>query len=190
MKCFSSSKGKKRLAALGFTITLVFSSIVLPFADVNAAVKEIDDSNVSFSSGEYGGYWASNVNGGFYRQNGLHLVGVTAKNLQIYDITKDFGAVRKNTVTLPNYDIMGGFYHGKKDMNYVVVGYTNYKEQKNKVVIKVLQYDKNWKLKKTASIKSGGSNNFGGIYEQYWVCYRSRYNDGHVVQSQLWFSLL
>ncbi|MEY8235935.1 hypothetical protein AALA36_09400 [Lachnospiraceae bacterium 66-29] len=65
------------------------------------------------------------------------------------------------------YDVWGGFYQGTDGNFYVAVGYNNLKESRTKTVIKVIQYNSNWKQLKTANIKGGVFNTFEGIYEPF-----------------------
>lgn len=111
--------------------------------------------------------------GSFVQNNKLYLVdlkktygnsGQATTALVVTSFTKDMKRVGTRTIKLPAYDVWGGFYHGPDGNNYVIIGYSNPKESKTKVVIKVIKYDANWKKGKVASIKGGASNVYPGIY--------------------------
>lgn len=105
---------------------------------------------------------------GYYTANGkFYAVGVQDSKLNIYIFDSKMNYKGKKTVKLGKYDSYGGFYAGIDGNFYVVVGYNNYKEQDSKTVIKVMQYNSNWKLKKTAKIKGSASNGFKGIYQPF-----------------------
>lgn len=105
---------------------------------------------------------------GYYTANGkFYAVAVNNSKLNIYIFDSKMNYKGKKTIKLGSYDSYGGFYAGIDGNFYVAVGYDNYKEQDNKTVIKVMQYNSKWKLKKTAKIKGSAANAFKGIYEPF-----------------------
>ena len=109
----------------------------------------------------------SNITGYYVANGKFYAVAVQDRKLNIYAFDSKMNYKSKKTVKLGTYDTYGGFYAGIDGNFYVAVGYNNYKEQDKKTVIKVMQYDSKWKLKKTANIKGSATNAFKGIYQPF-----------------------
>lgn len=133
-------------------------------------ISQIHSQYFSGTDGMYGGNYASNEYVNYYTANGKFYMVCQQQwgKLYIYTFDSKMNYKGKKTIKLGNYDMYGGFYAGIDGNFYVVVGYSNYKEQDNKTVIKVMQYDSKWKLKKTAKIKGSASNMFEGIYSPFY----------------------
>lgn len=119
---------------------------------------------------EYGANWnwVSPDTTYYYEAGGkFHVVSVRDKNLNIYTLNSDMKFAKKKIVKLGDFDVFGGFYHGRDDCFYVAVGYHNPKESSTKTVVKVKKYNSKWKLQKTCNITGGASNSFVGIYEPF-----------------------
>lgn len=159
----------KKVAGIAVAIVWMMVCAVSLSLDAQASVNRIDDFFLGYSDYGYYGDYADTPTVLLHRKQGMHLVAVDAEDKTKVEDYKLSGGkiVSVKSVKLPQYDMFGGFYHGKKDRNYVVVGYNNDKESDSKVVIKVLQYDRNWKKMKTANIKGGVRNYNKGIYEPF-----------------------
>lgn len=137
-----------------------------------AQSKQVPQMNKKFymgSTGMYMGNYASVERTGYYKSGDkFYVVRVSDNgNLEIYSFDSKLNYKGKKTVKLGQYDLYGGFYAGIDGNFYVAVGYFNNKEQDSKTVIKVMQYDSKWKLKKTAKIKGNAVNGFKGIYKPF-----------------------
>ncbi|MBO5371293.1 MAG: hypothetical protein J6A75_01085 [Lachnospiraceae bacterium] len=119
--------------------------------------------------GDYVGNWANPDTTYYYIADGkLNVVSVDGSALKIYTLKGNkLKHTTTKTVNIGSYEKWGGFYHGTDGNFYVAVGYDNLSEKDNKTVIKVYQYNKKWKLKKTCKIKGKATNAFKGIYETF-----------------------
>ncbi len=149
-----------------------FSPMMSQIIPKKNKIKRVSCSKISQQSSDgYGQYYSnwSHPDTTFYYQSGgkLHAVCVqNNKNLKIYTLNSSFKVTKTKTIKL-KYDVWGGFYQGTDGNFYVAVGYNNLKESRTKTVIKVIQYNSNWKQLKTANIKGGVFNTFEGIYEPF-----------------------
>lgn len=116
--------------------------------------------------GNYRGYAAS-IDTTYYYEKGdkFHVVNILSDKKKLQDVTLDANMkfVSQKNVKLGKYDTFGGFYHAKDGKQYVLLAYYNGSENKNKTVIRVVQYDDKWKKKKSCDIKSNVKNYFEGI---------------------------
>ena len=87
--------------------------------------------------------------------------------LVIYKIDDKMNLKKYKVVKLEKFDHWGGFCKGTDGNFYVVYGYDNEKERKDKTVIKIVQFDSKWKRQKTAIIKGSARNEFEGIKEPF-----------------------
>lgn len=147
------------------------SIAVSQFIPKKGKTQKVTNKKISqrFSgNGQYGWNWADSDDTYYYQADGkLNIVCVqNNKTLKIYTMDSAMKVKKTKTIKL-NYDVWGGFYQGPDGNFYVAVGYNNFKESKNKVVIKVIKYNSKWKKVKTASIKGGVSNSFVGIYSPF-----------------------
>lgn len=132
-------------------------------------ISQIHSAYLLNSDGMYGGNCADIEHVNYYTANGKFYMVCQQQSgkLHIYTFDSKMNYKGKRTIKLGKYDIYGGFYAGSDGNFYVAVGYNNYKEQDNKTVIKVMQYDSKWKLKNTAKIKGSATNVFKGIYSPF-----------------------
>ena len=116
---------------------------------------------------QYSGNWSQSDRTFYYEKKGKHYIVCVQsdnKSLNIYCLDSKMKMKNKKTVSVGTYDHWGGFYHGIDGKFYVAIGYNNPKESDKKTVIKVQQYNSNWKLLKTCNIKGNATNTFKGIY--------------------------
>ena len=102
----------------------------------------------------------------YYQSNGKRYMVCLTYNerLEIYEVASSLKVGKRIKLIKLDYDCWGGFYAGIDGRFYVTVGYDNLKESKKKTVIKVIQYNGEWKKLKEASIKGGVSYTFTGIF--------------------------
>ncbi len=132
-------------------------------------VKQMMSTNGQYSDGWFPVRWSDSDHTFYYiAQNKMYMVCLQETgDLMIYEMNESLQAKKIKTVRLGKYDKWGGFYHGTDNRFYVVIGFDNPKESKTKTVIKVIQYNKNWKRQKICRIKGNASNYFPGIYEPF-----------------------
>lgn len=147
-----------------------YSKVVSKMLPMEASVlkKKIKLSKNPSIDSQYGGWnWSSSDDAFYYMASGKLHVAEPGKNcLHIYTLDKKLKRVKSKTIKI-SYQYFGGFYHGTDGNFYVAVGYNNPKEEDEKTVIKVLQYDKNWKKGKSCDLKGSSSNAFKGIYTPF-----------------------
>lgn len=144
------------------------SSSTSGFLPANGKKKQKKYSNLVISDhlySMYSGNYATTDTVNHYIANGTLYTTVAQypDKLLIYSFNKNLKYEKKKSISLGTFDSYGGFYHGLDGNFYVVLGYNNYKESKTKTVIKVIQFDKNWKKKKVCNIKGNATNVFDGI---------------------------
>lgn len=149
-----------------------YSSSVSQIIPLKNKTKKISCSQIkqkaSNGMGQYSSNWSHPDNTYYYQSGGkLNVVCVQNNgNLKIYTLSSSFKVKKTKTVKL-KYDVWGGFYQGTDGNLYVAVGYQNPKESRKKTVVKVIQYNSNWKKLKTANITGGAGNTFEGIYSPF-----------------------
>lgn len=129
--------------------------------------EAIEQESYEGQYGHYASYCAQPDRTFYYEKKGKHYIVCVQpdnKSLNIYCLDSKMKMKNKKTVSVGKYDHWGGFYHGIDGKFYVAIGYNNPKESDKKTVIKVQQYNSNWKLLKTCSIKGNATNAFKGIY--------------------------
>lgn len=121
--------------------------------------------NMGISSSSYARNWASPESSSYYTDSTDNLHIVTYRSQKLYDFTCDHDLNITNTVTvsLP-LPLWGGFYAAPDGNFYVAVGQNNLNEDSSLTVVKILKYDRSWKLLGTTDIDGGYSNIFTGIY--------------------------
>ena len=121
--------------------------------------------NMGVSNGSYGWSWASPESSSYYTDDAGNLHIVTYKSQKLYDATCDpnFNITNTVTINLP-LPLWGGFYAAPDGNFYVAVGQNNFNEDSSLTVVKILKYDRTWKLLGTTNINGGYSNVFTGIY--------------------------
>ena len=149
-----------------------FSEAVSQFIPKKGKVKTVQQNKITRNiggNGQYSGNWAHSDHTYYYQAGGkMHVVCVQDDNASLKIYTMDSNMRVKSTKTIKiGYDVWGGFYHGPDGNFYVAVGFHNYLERREKVVIKVIKYNSRWKQGKTASIRGKASNVFRGIYEPF-----------------------
>lgn len=122
------------------------------------------------ASCSYGWNWASPESSSYYVDGDgkLHIVAYNKASSQLYDGTVDnkyqISGMMKIKMPLP---IWGGFYAAPDGHFYVVVGQSNHEESTTKTVVRILKYDRAWKLLGSVDVPGGISNMFQGIYEPF-----------------------
>lgn len=118
--------------------------------------------------GQYVMNWACPDEVYYYKADGyFYCVAREGNRLYIHKLNSKMKYLSKKVVRLGKFDVFGGFYQGGDGNFYVALGYNNFKESRTKTVIKVQQYDSNWKRRKTCAIKGGASNSFTGIFAPF-----------------------
>lgn len=121
--------------------------------------------NMGISSGSYVRNWASPEYSSYYTDSADNLHIVTYKSQKLYDFTCDHNLAITNTVTIDlPLPLWGGFYAAPDGNFYIAVGQNNPNENSSLTVVRILKYDRTWKLLGTTDIKGGYSNTFTGIY--------------------------
>ena len=90
--------------------------------------------------------WSSTVKSYLFEENGF-LWRVEAKTdsgeIYVEKYTSSWEYLESRIITYDNDLIWGGFYHGKK-FNFVILGQKNMDEDQNQMVVRVIEYDKQW----------------------------------------------
>lgn len=132
--------------------------------------KKEQSVNQQYEDGRYGiNTCAASDKTYYYESKGkLYMVSLQKNGkLKLYTMEDKTKCTFYKDIKLPKYEIWGGFYQGPDGNFYVAVGYSNPKESDKKIVIKVLQYDSKWKLKKTCNIRGNATNKYKGIYDPF-----------------------
>lgn len=170
-------KVKKIICAFAVALMCINFSLKISAADSNdfgqgrelTEIKESDLGNSDYGFYEYRGNVASAEKAVYYKNNGnLHVISANMDNQRLYDYeyNASFKLISKKNMKLP-YNILGDIYVAPDNYIYIAVGQNNLKENDEQIVVKILKYDKSWKLKGTANINGGESNLFKGIYSPF-----------------------
>lgn len=140
----------------------------VPVKTKKAQIETQQKIKQQYGYGQYSGNWAHPDSTYYYEQKGnFVVVNRSGNNLEIVTLDANMKYKKKKTVKLGSFDYFGGVYAAADNNFYVAVGFDNSQEAKNKTVIKVYKYDKNWKKKKTCNIKSNAKNSFDGIVQPF-----------------------
>lgn len=132
--------------------------------------KKEQSVDQQYKDGRYGIDICANSDTTYYYESKGKLYMVCLQEsgkLKLYTMEDKTKCTFYKNIKLPKYEIWGGFYQGTDGNFYVAVGYSNPKESDKKIVIKVLQYDSSWKLKKTCNIRGNATNKYKGIYDPF-----------------------
>ena len=117
------------------------------------------------SPGSYSLNWANPEYTSYYIDTAGNLHIVAWKNQILYDVScnqdLNITSVTKVKLQLP---LWGGFYAAPDGNFYVVTGQKNLDENDSLTVVRVLKYDRAWKLLGATDISGGYTNMFKGIY--------------------------
>lgn len=118
------------------------------------------------STQSYWGNWASPETTGFYRDDAgeMHIVTFDGESGKLIEGTcrnSEIVSLKEIKLPLPKW---GGFYAAPDGYFYVAVGQDNLEESNTKIVVKILKYDRSWKLLGCADVPGGTANAFPGIY--------------------------
>lgn len=109
--------------------------------------------------------WANPEYTSYYTDTAGNLHIVAWKNQILYDVScnpaLNIASVTKVKLQLP---LWGGFYAAPDGNFYVVTGQKNLDENDNLTVVRVLKYDRTWKLLGATDISGDYTNMFKGIY--------------------------
>ncbi len=95
--------------------------------------------------------------------DGLHVVAVIGSRLTDYSISKKLTVTGNQKISIPRYDVWGGYFHSERGQHYVAIGFNNAEQSAAKPVIKVIKYNENWKKIGMANIPGGVSNQYQGV---------------------------
>ena len=117
------------------------------------------------SPGSYSLNWANPEYTSYYTDTAGNLHIVAWKNQILYDVScnpdLNITSVTKVKLQLP---LWGGFYAAPDGNFYVVTGQKNLDENDRLTVVRVLKYDRTWKLLGATDISGDYTNMFKGIY--------------------------
>lgn len=117
------------------------------------------------SPGSYSLNWANPEYTSYYTDTAGNLHIVAWKNQILYDVScnpdLNITSVTKVKLQLP---LWGGFYAAPDGNFYAVTGQKNLDENDSLTVVRVLKYDRTWKLLGATDISGGYTNMFKGIY--------------------------
>lgn len=143
---------KKKGFATGFAICCLIVLLLFPAAMARAAGNlPVASDNLSIGLRKLSGLVATD--------NGYMRVYYNGEKVGIEYYDDNFEMQRKRFVDM-ELDKWGGFYAGS-DAYYLVEGQVNEKESDTAEVIRIIQYDTNWKKKGAANI-TGNPDLFGG----------------------------
>ena len=159
---------RKKVISLFCAMVITLSGVIV-WPNEAAEAKSVPKITMqSTESGQYSGYHAVPDKTFMYKQAGvLHVVTVIGVKLTDYTLNKKLAVSSMQKITIPRYEVWGGFYHSENGMNYIAVGYNNHEEDPSKVVIRVVKFDAKWKRKGVAEIKGDASNQRVGIYAPF-----------------------
>ena len=117
------------------------------------------------SPGSYSLNWANPEYTSYYTDTAGNLHIVAWKNQILYDVScnpdLNITSVTKVKLQLP---LWGGFYAASDGNFYAVTGQKNLDENDSLTVVRVLKYDRTWKLLGATDISGDYTNMFKGIY--------------------------
>ena len=158
------SRITKRFASVALAGLLTVSGMMAAPGMVTQAKTMPKVTMSTTEQGAYKSYHAVPDKTFMYEDDGeLHVVAVIGTRLTDYTISRDLKVEDTEKVTLPRYEVWGGYFHSEKGQHYVAIGYNNAEQSNSKAVIKVIKYNEDWKKTGMANIPGSVSNQYPGV---------------------------